>query len=80
MRGTGAWTKKASTVDGAGEGIIVVDVNGDDPPNARENASSSEDFDQYHILVKANGKLRIDPADAKAIEYVTINTSIRDAL
>lgn len=80
LRGTGAWVKKASTVDGAGEGIIVIDVNGDDPPNKRENASSSEDFDQYQILVKANGKLRIDPADAKAIEYVTINTSIRDAL
>lgn len=76
----GAWTaKKASPAD-AGIGEILIDVNGDDPPNARQKDSSEDDFDQYVVEVLANGKLKISVDDTKAIEYVTINTSIRDAL
>ena len=77
----GAWTKKVmSGPEDAGVGNILIDVNGDDPPNAREKDSSADDFDQYVIEVMANGKLKIASEDLKAIEYVTINTSIRDSL
>lgn len=79
--GYGAWTP--GMLDGpedAGVGQILIDVNGDDPPNARQSASSEDDFDQYVIEVMASGKLKISESDTKAIEYVTINTSIRDAL
>ena len=64
----------------AGLGEILIDVNGDDPPNARQADASEDDFDQYVIEVMATGKLRIAEADTKAIEYITINTSIRDGL
>lgn len=79
--GYGAW--KPGMTDGpedAGIGEILIDVNGNDPPNARQSAASADDFDQYVIEVMANGKLKIAEEDTKAIEYVTINTSIRDAL
>lgn len=77
----GAW--KPGFVSGpkdAGIGKILIDVNGDDPPNARQKASSEDDFDQYVIEVMATGKLKVADDDTKAIEYVTINTSIRDGL
>ena len=74
--------KKVGTFDDsspeAGKGIIKIDVNGNDAPNKR-CASGVEDCDQYNVEILANGKLRIDPADVKALEYVTINTSIRDS-
>lgn len=77
----GAWEPGyVSGPKDAGIGEILIDVNGDDPPNARQNASSEDDFDQYVIDVMANGKLQVNNQDTKAIEYVTINTSIRDAL
>lgn len=41
---------------------------------------NSDDFDRYVIDVYANGKLNINANDTKAIEYATINTSIRDNL
>lgn len=63
---------------GAGIGTILVDVNGDEAPNCREAAcTDSNDFDQYQIQILANGKMRINPVDAKAADYVTINTSVR---
>lgn len=77
----GAWDPGyTSGPQDAGIGKILIDVNGDDPPNARQSAASADDFDQYVIEVMANGKLKIAEEDTKAIEYVTINTSIRDAL
>lgn len=77
----GAWIKKKyNSPEDAGIGKILIDVNGDDPPNARQNASSADDFDQYVIEVMATGKMKVAEEDTKAIEYVTINTSIRDAL
>lgn len=77
----GAWTKRVvSGPQNAGIGEILIDVNGDDGPNARENASSADEFDQYVIEVMATGKMKVADEDAKAIEYVTINTSIRDSL
>ena len=74
------WTARSTTVSGAGTGSILIDVNGDDAPNAREAASDADDFDQYVIEIKANGKMNIASADQRAAEYITINTSIRDAL
>ena len=77
----GAWIKKkTSGPKDAGIGKILIDVNGDDAPNARQSASSADDFDQYVIEIMATGKLKVADEDAKAIEYVTINTSIRDGL
>lgn len=77
----GAWTKKVTSgPQNAGVGEILIDVNGDDGPNAREKDSSADEFDQYVIEVMATGKMKVADDDAKAVEYVTINTSIRDAL
>ena len=61
----------------AGIGIITVDVNGEEEPNLRCTAAN-EDCDRYSVQILANGKLRIDPTDSRAVDYATINTSIRD--
>lgn len=85
----GKWTKgkdRAGKFDdqtnAAGIGKITVDVNGDEAPNCRESNEncSADDFDQYVIEILATGKMRIDPADAKAVDYATINTSIKDSV
>ena len=85
----GAWTKGQDTpgkfgdqTNAAGIGKITVDVNGDEAPNCRESNEncSADDFDQYVIEILATGKMRIDPADAKAVDYATINTSIKDSV
>lgn len=83
-----AWTKNADapgTFDSHGAGTagmktITIDVNGDEEPNCRQTDEncSEDNFDQYVIQILATGKMRIDPADAKAVDYATINTSIRD--
>ena len=87
--GFGAWTKgqnRAGKFDdqtnAAGVGEILVDVNGEEAPNCRESNEncSADDFDQYVIEILATGKMRIDPADAKAVDYATINTSIKDSV
>lgn len=85
----GAWTKGQDTpgkfgdqTDAAGVGKITVDVNGDEAPNCRESNEncSADDFDQYVIEILATGKMRIDSTDAKAVDYATINTSIKDSV
>ena len=76
----GAWESRKTSPSDAGTGTILIDVNGDDAPNAREADSDADDFDQYVIEIKANGKMNIANADQRAAEYITINTSIRDAL
>lgn len=62
---------------GTGVGKISIDVNGDEEPNAVCNADN-EDCDQYEIQILANGKMRINPEHTRAVEYVSINTSIKD--
>lgn len=64
--------------DTPGIGKITIDVNGDEEPNAVCNADN-EDCDQYEIQILANGKMRINPDHTRAIDYVTINTSIKDS-
>lgn len=85
----GAWTKGQDTpgkfgdqTNAAGVGKITVDVNGDEAPNCRESNEncSADDFDQYVIEILATGKMRIDQDDAKAVDYATINTSIKDSV
>lgn len=85
----GAWTKgkdRAGKFDdqtnAAGIGRITVDVNGDEAPNCRESNEncSADDFDQYVIEILATGKMRINQDDAKAVDYATINTSIKDSV
>lgn len=85
----GAWTKCQDTpgkfgdqTNAAGVGKITVDVNGDEAPNCRESNEncSADDFDQYVIEILATGKMRIDQDDAKAVDYATINTSIKDSV
>lgn len=61
----------------SGMGSITIDVNGDEEPNAVCNADN-ENCDQYEIQILANGKMRINPEHTRAIEYVSINTSIKD--
>lgn len=60
-------------------GTILIDVDG---PNAgvnkRQKDSDADSFDQYEIQILSNGKMRINPEDTKAVEYATINTSIKD--
>lgn len=85
----GAWTKGQDTpgkfgdqTNAAGIGKITVDVNGDEAPNCRESNEncSADDFDQYVIEILATGKMRINQDDAKAVDYATINTSIKDSV
>ena len=78
---TSPWTKGADKPSDSSS-YIEIDVNGDEEPNYRESDDdcSSEDFDTYRITIYANGKLQIDEDDEKAIEYATINTSIRDSI
>lgn len=85
----GKWTKgkdRAGKFDdqtnAAGIGKITVDVNGDEAPNCRESNEncSADDFDQYVIEILATGKMRINQDDAKAVDYATINTSIKDSV
>ena len=66
--------------DASGIGTIIIDVNGDETPNCREGAEGcgADNFDRYQVQILVNGKMRIDAADEKAIEYATINTSVRD--
>ncbi len=66
--------------DGNRIGTIIIDVNGDEEPNARQSDSDEDSFDTYHIQILSNGKMRIDPADSRAVDYATINTSIRDTV
>ena len=84
----GAWNPgERGGVEDAGIGTILIDVNGiedqgGDGPDCVQtdtaNGCDDENFDQYRIEVLANGKIRINEDDEKAIEYATINTSIRD--
>lgn len=81
-----AWTSGQDKVgtfddqtDAAGIGTITIDVNGDEEPNLA-CTKANDDCDQYEIQILANGKLRINPDHERAIEYVTINTSIKDEL
>jgi len=65
----------------AGMGTILIDVNGDEEPNQActlDEDTETEDCDQYEIQILANGKLRINPDHARAVNWATINTSIRD--
>ncbi len=61
----------------AGGGIIEVDVNGDEGPGDF-CTEDIDDCDKYEIQILANGKLRINPNHKKAVNWATINTSIRD--
>lgn len=63
----------------AGLGTILIDVNGDERPNV-VCSPDNEDCDQYEIQILANGKLRINPEHTRAVEWATINTSIKDTL
>lgn len=60
-----------------GIGTITVDVNGEDGPNVFCTAAN-EDCDKYQIQILANGKMRINPDHTRAVNYATINTSIKD--
>lgn len=80
----GAWTSgkdKVGTFDSqtnaAGIGTISIDVNGDDDPNL-PCTDANEECDIYDVQILASGKLRINPDHTRAVNWVTINTSIRD--
>ena len=82
------------SVEDAGLGYILIDVNGDEGPNCRQLGKvgagnngrpsgancdgDADNFDRYAIIILANGKMHIQEQDREAIEYATINTSIRD--
>lgn len=80
----GAWESKKEKVgtfdnqtNGAGIGKILIDVDGDAGASI-DCTDGQEDCDRYEIQILANGKLRINPDHKKAIQWTTINTSIRD--
>ena len=64
----------------AGVGTIKIDVNGDDLPNVPCTADNADDCDTYEVQILSNGKLRINPEHTTAINWATINTSIKDGL
>ncbi len=61
-------------------GIIQIDVDTSNDSHSRQSDEGvgADGFDTYNIQILSNGKLRIDPADRRAVEFATINTSIRD--
>lgn len=76
-----AWTPvSAPSFNNQNNGTILVDVNGNEGPNCRQTGEGcdADNFDQYQIQILATGKMRINPDDARAVDYATINTSIRD--
>ena len=72
----------------SGKKILLIDVNGvNNGPNccqATSNASvcaacaDPTDFDRFRIWISPDGRLEIDPSDALASDYVTINARVRD--
>ena len=57
----GAWEPgNRSSVEDAGIGTILIDVNGADEPNClqTDNGCDADNFDQYRIEILANGKMR----------------------
>lgn len=81
-------TSKPSNIT---NGSIIIDVNGADGPNCRQNGrnqvnatctGSAADFDQYKIDISVTGKMTIDAdiTNSRAADFVTINTSLRDSI
>ncbi|MDR1326824.1 MAG: type II secretion system GspH family protein [Heliobacteriaceae bacterium] len=79
-------------LDSSGRKIILVDANGDKGPNGCEKLSSNsganspqcstaaaqgDNFDQFRIMIFADGRMQIHPDDARASEYVTIGASVQ---
>lgn len=71
--------------DGIGQTTMFIDVNGDDDPNCRQNSenysgsactASDEDFDQFGIIIREDGKMQIDSDDVKAAEDIQIDTKV----
>ncbi|MCI1273106.1 MAG: type II secretion system GspH family protein [Clostridiaceae bacterium] len=79
--------------DGVNQATMFVDVNGDDAPNCRQNSknysgssctASDEDFDQFGIVIREDGKMQIDATgtgtgctgDCKAAEDIQIDTKV----
>ena len=71
-----AWATTATTIAGTGTGVVKVDVDNNGTSIACTN--TVEDCDTYEVQIFANGKLRINPNHTKAIEWVDINTTVRD--
>lgn len=78
----GAWTTKSkpgnfdnAETEGSGIGKIVIDVDGSDVV-CKDNV----DCGKYEIQILANGKLRINPDHNTAVEWATIQTSIKDTV
>lgn len=68
------WVKGAAPAANIRE--LVIDVNGAAPPNCLEAAcEDADDFDRFRVRIRSDGKMAINPADTKATEFITINTS-----
>ncbi len=68
------WTQGDTT-----DKTITVDVNGaDKEPNCNQTDTgcSTDNFDRFRIEVKVDGRMKINDADTKAIEYISINASV----
>lgn len=70
------WTQESRT-----DRTITVDVNGaSKEPNCNQTESASgcsaDNFDEFRIVVKVDGRMKIHAADTKAIEYISINASV----
>lgn len=85
---TGAWEKgkkkvgnfdqcKTTDSDSAGCGKILVNVEGKSSGGTVCSADSA-DCNQFEIQVLANGKMRINPENVQAINWIDIGSSIRN--
>ena len=70
-------TECKASPENAGCGVIKIDV---DTSNGEEVlcTEANDDCDTYEIQLLASGKMRINPAHTRAVNYATINTSIKD--
>jgi hypothetical protein len=86
----GGWNNHA--LDDSGRKVILVDANGDKGPNGCEKLSSNSgdnspqctnaaaqgnNFDQFRIVIFADGRMQIHRDDERASEYVTIGSSVQ---
>ena len=57
---------------------LTIDVNGqgNGPDCFQEDCADENDIDMFRIDIQSNGKMKVNAADVKAAEFVTINAAV----